>query len=106
MEHTLYGAQRAKEEATKRAAAEERAAKREAEKAKLARAREWSDEEVRMLEKSLDKFPQVRALPPRAPRFEQLLHRVPVLPEQAGERQPLCACWLCLQRIGRACRMT
>lgn len=59
VEHALYGAQRAKEEAAKRAALEERAAKKAAEKAKIQKAREWSDEEVRLLEKGLDKFPQV-----------------------------------------------
>ena len=75
----LYGAQRAKEEASKRAAAEERAAKREAEKAKVARAREWSDEEVRMLERSLDKFPQARAPPPCAPSLRPLHPRVQIL---------------------------
>ncbi len=60
----MYGAQRAKEEAAKRAAAEERASKRAAEREKVQRAKDWSDEEVRLLEKALDKFPQVRASPP------------------------------------------
>lgn len=60
MEHALYGAQRAKEEAAKRALQSEKAAKRAAEREKVERAKEWSDEEVRMLEKALDKFPQVR----------------------------------------------
>ena len=59
VEHALYGEQRAKEEAAKRAAAEERAAKRAAERQKVQKAKEWSDEEVRLLEKALDKFPQV-----------------------------------------------
>ena len=59
MERALYGEQRAKEEAAKRAAAEERAAKRAAERNKVEKAKEWSDEEVRLLEKALDKFPQV-----------------------------------------------
>ena len=63
MEHALYGAQRAKEEAAKRAALQERAAKRAAEREKVERAREWADEEVRMLEKALDKFPQARSGP-------------------------------------------
>lgn len=59
VERTLYGEQRAKEEAAKRAAAEERAAKRAAERNKVDKAKAWSDEEVRLLEKALDKFPQV-----------------------------------------------
>ncbi|CAL8462322.1 g1855 [Coccomyxa elongata] len=58
VERALYGEQRAKEEAAKRAAAEERAAKRVAERNKVEKAKEWSDEEVRLLEKALDKFPQ------------------------------------------------
>ena len=60
VEHTLYGAQRAKEEAAKRAALEERLAKRAAEREKIDKAKDWSEEEVRMLEKALDKFPPVR----------------------------------------------
>lgn len=63
MERALYGEQRAKEEAAKRAAAEERAAKRAAERNKVEKAKEWSDEEVRLLEKALDKFPQVDPSP-------------------------------------------
>jgi hypothetical protein len=62
VELALYGAQRAKEEAAKRAAQEERAAKKAAERAKIQRAREWADEEVRLLEKALDRFPQVLGL--------------------------------------------
>ena len=65
MERALYGEQRAKEEAAKRAAAEERAAKRAAERQKVQKAKEWSDEEVRLLEKALDKFPQVHSSLPR-----------------------------------------
>ena len=60
VEHALYGAQRAKEEAAKRAALEERLAKRAAEREKIDKAKDWSEEEVRMLEKALDKFPPVR----------------------------------------------
>ena len=60
VEHALYGAQRAKEEATKRAALEERLAKRAADREKAEKAKDWSEEEVRMLEKALDKFPPVR----------------------------------------------
>ncbi len=60
VEHALYGAQRAKEEAAKRAALEERLAKRAAEREKIEKAKDWSEEEVRMLEKALDKFPPVR----------------------------------------------
>ena len=60
VEHALYGAQRAKEEATKRAALEERLAKRAADREKIEKAKDWSEEEVRMLEKALDKFPSVR----------------------------------------------
>ena len=63
MEHALYGAQRAKEEATKRAALEERLAKKVAEREKIDRAKDWSEEEVRMLEKALDRFPAVRPFP-------------------------------------------
>jgi hypothetical protein len=62
VEHALYGAARAKEEAAKRAALQERAARRAAEREKMDRAKQWGDEEVRMLEKALDKFPQARAL--------------------------------------------
>ncbi len=64
VEHALYGAQRAKEEAAKRAALEERLAKRAAEREKVDRAKDWSEEEVRMLEKALDRFPPVRSLLP------------------------------------------
>jgi DnaJ family protein C protein 2 len=60
VETALYGAARAREEAARRAAAAEKAAKREAERARAARAREWGDEEVRLLEKALDRFPQAR----------------------------------------------
>lgn len=60
VEHALYGAQRAKHEAAKRAALEERLAKRVAEREKIEKAKDWSEEEVRMLEKALDKFPPVR----------------------------------------------
>ena len=49
------------EEAAKRAATAERAARRAAERERVERAKEWSNEEVRMLEKALDRFPQVRA---------------------------------------------
>ena len=59
VEHALYGAQRAKEEAAKRAALEERLAKRAVEREKIDKAKDWSEEEVRMLEKALDKFPPV-----------------------------------------------
>ena len=59
VEHALYGAQRAKEEAAKRAALEERLAKRAAEREKIDKAKDWSEEEVRMLEKAIDKFPSV-----------------------------------------------
>ena len=60
VETALYGEARAREEAVRRAAAAERAAKREAERARVQRARQWGDEEVRLLEKALDKFPQAR----------------------------------------------
>ena len=63
MEHALYGAQRAKEEAAKRAAVEERLAKKAAEREKIDKAKDWSEEEVRMLEKALDRFPAVRPSP-------------------------------------------
>lgn len=66
VEHMLYGEQRAKEEAAKRAALEERLAKRAAEREKIDRAKDWSEEEVRMLEKALDKFPPVCPSCPRA----------------------------------------
>ncbi len=61
VETALYGEARAKEEAVRRAVAAERAAKREAERARVARAREWGDEEVRLLEKALERFPQARS---------------------------------------------
>ena len=66
VEHALYGAQRAKEEAAKRAALEERLAKKAAEREKIDKAKDWSEEEVRMLEKALDRFPAVRPFPPTA----------------------------------------
>lgn len=50
---------RAKEKAVKQAAAEAAAEKRKATLARVERMKDWDDEEVRMLEKALDKFPQV-----------------------------------------------
>ena len=50
---------RAKEKAVKVAAAEAAAEKRKATQARVERMKDWDDEEVRMLEKALDKFPQV-----------------------------------------------
>ena len=50
---------RAKERALKVAAAEAAAEKRKATQARVERMKEWDEEEVRMLEKALDKFPQV-----------------------------------------------
>ncbi|KAL3137123.1 hypothetical protein ABBQ32_006697 [Trebouxia sp. C0010 RCD-2024] len=49
---------RAKEKAVKQAAAEAAAEKRKATLARVERMKDWDDEEVRMLEKALDKFPQ------------------------------------------------
>ena len=55
---------RSKEKAAKEAAAEAAAEKRKATQARVERMKEWDDEEVRMLEKALEKFPQVStALP-------------------------------------------
>ena len=51
---------RAKEKAVKAAAAEAAAEKKKATQARVERMKEWDDEEVRMLEKALEKFPQVR----------------------------------------------
>ena len=51
---------RSKEKAAKEAAAEAAAEKRKATLARVERMKEWDDEEVRMLEKALEKFPQVR----------------------------------------------
>ena len=50
---------RAKEKAIKTAAAEAAAEKRKATQAGVERMKDWDDEEVRMLEKALEKFPQV-----------------------------------------------
>ena len=50
---------RAKEKAVKTAAAEAAAEKRKATQARVDRMKDWDDEEVRMLEKALEKFPQV-----------------------------------------------
>lgn len=50
---------RAKEKAIKTAAAEAAAEKRKATQARVERMKDWDDEEVRMLEKALEKFPQV-----------------------------------------------
>ena len=52
---------RAKEKAIKTAAAEAAAEKRRATQARVERMKDWDDEEVRMLEKALEKFPQVGA---------------------------------------------
>ena len=52
---------RAKEKAIKSAAAEAAAEKRRATQARVERMKDWDDEEVRMLEKALEKFPQVGA---------------------------------------------
>ncbi len=82
VETALYGAARAREEAARRAAAAEKAAKREAERARAARAREWGDEEVRLLEKALDRFPQARRL--------RLCGSVRVM--RRGRRPAVCAC--------------
>lgn len=54
---------RAKEKAVKTAAAEAAAEKRKATQARVERMKDWDDEEVRMLEKALEKFPQVGVLP-------------------------------------------
>ena len=50
---------RAKERAVKAAAAEAAAEKRKATQARVERMKEWDEEEIRMLEKALEKFPQV-----------------------------------------------
>lgn len=50
---------RAKERAVKEAAAEAAAEKRKATQARVERMKEWDEEEIRMLEKALEKFPQV-----------------------------------------------
>ena len=50
---------RAKEKAAKAVAAEAAAEKKKATQARVERMKEWDDEEVRMLEKALEKFPQV-----------------------------------------------
>lgn len=50
---------RAKEKAVKAVAAEAAAEKKKATQARVERMKEWEDEEVRMLEKALEKFPQV-----------------------------------------------
>lgn len=50
---------RSKEKAVKAAAMEAAAEKRKATQARVERMKEWDDEEVRMLEKALEKFPQV-----------------------------------------------
>ena len=50
---------RAKARAAAAAAAAATAEKRAAAKAKLTRMRQWEEEEIRMLEKALEKFPQV-----------------------------------------------
>ncbi len=50
---------RAKERAVKEAAAEVAAEKRKATQARVERMKEWDEEEIRMLEKALEKFPQV-----------------------------------------------
>ncbi|DBA66447.1 hypothetical protein WJX79_001146 [Trebouxia sp. C0005] len=49
---------RAKERAVKEAAAEAAAEKRKATQARVERMKEWDEEEIRMLEKALEKFPQ------------------------------------------------
>ncbi len=43
----------------KEAAAEAAAEKRKATQARVERMKEWDEEEIRMLEKALEKFPQV-----------------------------------------------
>lgn len=50
---------RAKDRAVKAAAAEAAAEKRKATQARVERMKEWDEEEIRMLEKALEKFPQV-----------------------------------------------
>lgn len=50
---------RAKDRAVKAAAAEVAADKRKATQARVERMKEWEEEEIRMLEKALEKFPQV-----------------------------------------------
>lgn len=50
---------RAKERAIREAAAEAAAEKRKATQARVERMKEWDEEEIRMLEKALEKFPQV-----------------------------------------------
>jgi bacterioferritin (cytochrome b1) len=50
---------RAKDRAVKEAAAEAAAEKRKATQARVERMKEWDEEEIRMLEKALEKFPQV-----------------------------------------------
>ena len=55
---------RSKEKAARVAAAEAAAEKRKATQARVERMKEWDDEEVRMLEKALEKFPQVSQLDP------------------------------------------
>lgn len=57
---------RAKEKAVKAAAAEAAAEKRKATQARVERMKDWDDEEVRMLEKALEKFPQVSLCPAAA----------------------------------------
>ena len=58
---------RAKERAVKEAAAEAAAEKRKATQARVERMKEWDEEEIRMLEKALEKFPQVSLSQIKAP---------------------------------------
>ena len=115
VEHALYGAQRAKEEAAKRAALEERLAKRVAEREKIEKAKDWSEEEVRMLEKALDKFPPVRNLIPgcrtRCAGLFAALGPVPYLLLSATQRHwrsdnckayLLCLLYICLSLCSEA----
>lgn len=79
---------RAKEKAIKSAAAEAAAEKRKATLARVERMKDWDDEEVRMLEKALDKFPQVGVPLPlpllrSAPKqTAEVLHYGPLTPQR------------------------
>ena len=89
---------RAKEKAIKTAAAEAAAEKRKATQARVERMKDWDDEEVRMLEKALEKFPQVGI-----PLFLFLFLRHFMLMHTSEQTWTVCACFLCVFPVLEEC---